>query len=66
VPRAVAAADAAALGHGVEEGDDVLLADEVFDGDDDRPAARLDIDRDLGLAPAAQRIEIERLQRRQR
>lgn len=65
VPGAVAAPDAPALRHHGQEGDDVLGLDDVFDGDDDRARARLDIDRDLRLAPAAERVEIELFQRRQ-
>jgi hypothetical protein len=47
-----------ALRHYGEEFPNVVGSNHILNGDDDRTAAGLDVDGDLGLCPAAQRIEV--------
>jgi len=64
--RTVTPANPPALGHDAEECVHILVPDEIFDRDDDGATARLDVDCNLRLPPAAEWIQIERRQRGQR
>src|SRR5215217_8162622 len=65
VTGTVAAPDPPALSHHLQEGDNIGLANNVFDRHHNRAAARTDIKRNFRLLPAAERVEVERFQLRQ-